>query len=121
MNYFFDSYAIIELNNGTNPSYKRFQDFEIVTSVLNLGEIYSLILRNHGKNSADEWFANSNFKLLEIKPEIILESVYFRFINKKKNLSLVDCVGYILSLKNHLKFLTGDRQFEKLPNVGFVK
>lgn len=121
MTYFFDSYAIIEMDNGINPSYKGFQEFEIVTSVLNIGEIYQLILRKDGKISADEWFDNSNFKLLEITPEIIVGAIYFRHINKKIDLSLTDCVGYTLSLKHNFKFLTGDGQFENLANVEFVK
>ena len=121
MTYFFDSYAIIEMDNGINPSYKGFQEFEIVTSVLNIGEIYQLILRKDGKISADEWFDNSNFKLLEITPEIIVGAIYFRHINKKIDLSFTDCVGYTLSLKHNFKFLTGDRQFENSVNVDFVK
>ena len=121
MEYFFDSYAIIEMDNGVNSSYQSFQESEILTSVLNIGELYQLILRKNGKTSADSWFRSSNFKLLEITPEIIVESIYFRHINKKINLSLTDCVGYILSLKHNIKFLTGDKQFEKIPNVEFVK
>ena len=121
MTYFFDSYAIIEMDNGINPSYQRFQEFEIVTGILNIGEIYQIILRKDGKNLADEWFRNSNFKLLEITPDIIVKSIYFRHINKKKDLSLTDCVGYLLSLQHKLKFLTGDKQFEHMQNVEFVK
>jgi hypothetical protein len=63
----------------------------------------------------------ANFKLLEITPEIIIEAVQFRHANKKNDFSLQDAVGYKLSLKNNLKFLTGDRQFENMPNVEFVK
>ena len=120
MEYFFDTYAIIEADNGS-PSYNQFQGVEIVTSVLNIGEIYQIILRKYGKNSADEWFRNSNFQLLEITPEIIVDAIYFRFIHKKENMSLVDCVGYTLSSKHNLKFLTGDKEFEHMQNVEFVK
>ena len=120
MNLFFDSYAIIEITNG-NPKYEKFQGLSVITSVLNIGEIYQLILRKHSKDIADEWFRNFNCEFLEITPEIIVDAIYFRFINKKKDLSLVDAVGYILSLRHKLKFLTGDRQFKELPNVEFVK
>ena len=120
MTYFFDSYAILELAEG-NPSYNEYQGIEIVTSVLNIGEICQIILRKQGKESADNWFKKINFKLLEITPEIIVEAVYFRYLNKKNDISLPDAVGYTLSLKHNLKFLTGDRQFENMPNVEFVK
>lgn len=120
MKYFFDSYAIIELSESS-PSYDKYQEFEIVTSVLNIGEIYQIILRKKGKEAADKWFKNTNFKLLEITPEVIIEAVYFRYSNKKNDFSLPDAVGYKLSLNHTLRFLTGDRQFEDMPNVEFVK
>ena len=120
MSYFFDSYAIIELIEA-NPSYSRFQDFTIITSVLNIGEVYTIFLRNEGKTKADEWFESFNFELCEITPEIIIEASNFRYINRKRDLSITDTVGYILSLKKNLKFLTGDRQFENMENVEFVK
>lgn len=120
MTYFFDSYAIIELSESS-PHYDKYQEAEILTSVLNIGEIYQIILRKKGKETADDWFKKTNFKLLEITPEIIIQAVYFRHDNKKSDFSLPDAVGYKLSLKHNLKFLTGDRQFEDLPNVEFVK
>jgi predicted nucleic acid-binding protein len=45
----------------------------------------------------------------------------FRKKNKKRNLSYADCIGYIYALKNNLIFLTGDKEFEDLKNVEFVK
>ena len=120
MAYYFDSYAIIGLAESS-PSYEKYKEIEIITSVLNIGEIYQTILRKKGKEEADNWFKKANFKLLEITPEIIIEAVYFRYSNKKNDFSLPDAVGYKLSLKHNLKFLTGDKQFENLSNVEFVK
>ena len=120
MIYFFDSYAIMELIKK-NPDYERFKRFNLVTSVLNVGEIYAIFLREDGKKKADGWFRNWNFELLEITSDVIVKAVYFRYLNKGKNLSLTDVVGYILSLKHKLKFLTGDNQFKDMPNVEFVK
>ena len=120
MSFFHDSYAIIGLIEG-NQSYKPYQDFKIVTSVLNIGEVYAILLRNEGKNKADEWFANFNFDLLEILPEDIIKATYFRYINRKKKISITDAVGYTLSFRHKLKFLTGDKQFEHMPNIEFVK
>ncbi|MBI4452451.1 PIN domain-containing protein [Candidatus Woesearchaeota archaeon] len=118
--YFFDTYAIMALMEK-NPNYDIFKDIKIIACVMNIGEIYNIILREKSKNAADEWFSNISFELLEITPEIIVKAVYFKHLNKKKNISSTDAVGYILSLKHNLKFLTGDRQFENLPNVEFVK
>ena len=103
------------------PSYKQFQDFKIITTVLNIGEVYAILLRNDGKKKADEWFENFDFELLEILPEDIVEATHFRYLNRKKNMSITDTVGYTLSIKHNLKFLTGDKQFENMLNVEFVK
>ena len=120
MTYFFDTYAIIELIGGSS-SYKKFEEFRIVTSVLNIGEIYAIFLRNDGKGRADKWFEDCSFDLLEFTPDDIVKATYFRYINRQKNISITDSVGYVLSLKHKLEFLTGDRQFQNMPNVEFVK
>lgn len=44
----------------------------------------------------------------------------FRFENIKKGLSFIDCFGYVLALNNHMKFLTGYKEFEGVENVEFV-
>ena len=120
MTYYCDSYAIIALAES-DPSYDNYQSIEIITSVLNIGEIYQIILRKKGKEKADGWFKEINFKLLEITPDVIVGAIYFRHLHKKEDISLLDAVGYKLSLKHKLKFITGDQQFENLPNVEFVK
>lgn len=120
MTYFFDTYAIIELIK-LNQNYNRFDGLKIVTSVMNLAEMYNIFLKDKGRKDADEFFEACNFEFLEISPKIIVEAVRFRYENRKGNVSLTDSVGYTLSLKHNLKFLTGDRQFENISNVEFVK
>ncbi len=39
---------------------------------------------------------------------------------ERKNLSLVD-LGYVIALRLGIPFLTGDKAFENMPNVGCVK
>ncbi|MBS3104776.1 PIN domain-containing protein [Candidatus Woesearchaeota archaeon] len=119
MSYFFDTYAIIEIMLN-NPSYEKYRNFPVKISILNIAEIYSIILRNKSKDEADKWLENYNFELLEISTKTIAKAVYFRFM-RKNNISLTDAAGYLLSLENNLKFLTGDRQFKDMPNVEFVK
>ena len=118
--YFFDSYAIIELIKG-NEKYEKYKDATIITNTLHLAEVlYSLLLRiDH--NSAMEIIANFDFEFIDITPEISLESALFKFKHKDKKLSYADCIGYISAIKSNMLFLTGDKEFEKLPNVEFVK
>ena len=39
----------------------------------------------------------------------------------KKNLSYADALGYTVSLRLRARFLTGDKAFEDLENVEYVK
>ena len=118
--YFFDSYAFIELLRG-NPGYVRFKNTELATTKLNLMEVYYKILQEFGKKEADDFYDNMIKFTLEIHDNIIKEAVQFRLRNKSKNLSYVDCIGYVLAKSSGLKFLTGDRQFKDMENVEFVK
>ena len=51
----------------------------------------------------------------------MIKAVEFRFKKKKERLSLTDCVGYILALKNKIKFLTGDLKFKDMKGVEFER
>ena len=89
--------------------------------MLNLGELYYIFLRNHSKKVADCWLKKIKFDLINITPDLIIKAVYFRWLNRKMKLSLIDCVGYVTTLQYGLKFLTGDKQFEGVEGVEFVK
>jgi len=120
MDFFYDTYAIMSLIEG-NKNYDNYKDNIITTSILNLAELYNIFLINHGKQTANYWIKKLNFNLLEIDKDSMIKSVEFRFVNRKDDLSLADCVGYILSIKNNLKFLTGDSKFKNMKSVEFVK
>ena len=118
--YFFDTYAIIEIIRG-NTNYEKYKREAIVTSSLNIGELYYINLKKHGKKTADYYYKNIKPDYLEITPICVVKAFYFRFINKKKGFSLIDCIGYILALDHGLIFLTGDIAFKGISNVEFVK
>ncbi len=40
---------------------------------------------------------------------------------KRRNLSMTDCIGYTIAKNLGIKFLTGDKEFQDLENVEFVK
>lgn len=118
--YFFDSYAIIELIKG-NEKYNFVQESIVITSSMNLAEVYYALLITENKEIADKIINSLNVELIEISSEIALKSASFRFENKKSKLSYIDCIGYMLAKDNNLLFLTGDKEFENFPNVEFVK
>ena len=118
--YFFDTYAIFEILNN-NQNYKKYSSEPIVTSLLNLGELYYGLLREENEKIAIEWKNKLEDCYIGFDPTIIVKSMKFKHENKNKKMSFIDCVGYIIAKENGLKFLTGDEQFKGMPNVEFVK
>lgn len=118
--YFFDSYAVIEIITG-NPSYARFINESQTITVFNLVEIYYSALNNLNESKAEIIYEKYSKCVVEISDDVLKEAIKFRKTNKKRNLSYADCIGYVYSLKNNLIFLTGDKEFENLDNVEFVK
>ena len=120
MTYFFDTYAIIEIIKE-NKNYDPYGQEDIITSILNLGELYYALLRDFGERMANEWKERLKGCYLIITEEIIVGAMKFKIENRGKNFSFIDCVGYVLARENNLKFLTGDKEFKDLDNVEFVE
>jgi|SRR3989344_5029237 len=118
--YFFDTYAIIEIIKE-NKSYIRYNDETINTSILNLGELYYALLKDYNENTANEWRRILEKNLLIINSDLIVKAMIFKYKNKHKNFSFIDCVGYVMAKENNLIFLTGDKEFKDMLNVEFVK
>ncbi len=120
MKYFFDSYAVIELLQG-NPNYAKYINEPIILTLFNLVEIYWFALREYGEKEANEIYDKYKSAVIELSDEIIKKAIKFREENKKRDLSYADSLGYVYSLENDLIFLTGDKEFESMKKVEFVK
>lgn len=118
--YFFDTYAIIEILKG-NTHYKPYGNYVFAVSYLNIGELYLYLLRIHGKQEAEKRLNAISFDTLPLTTELLKRAVEFKLAHAKKELSWADCIGYVVALNEGMRFLTGDSQFEGLPNVQFVK
>lgn len=118
--FFFDTYALVELINK-NKNYEKYGDFKLITTILNIAELYYHLLSKYGRKTADYWIREISFDIVEFSEREGIEAMRYRFYRKKSDISFVDCLGYVISIKNNLKFLTGDKEFEKEPNVEFVK
>ena len=118
--YFFDTYALVEIVKG-NKNYESYKSIQPTCSIFNLFELHQALLREFNKQTADYWIKKFNYSIIDATKEDIIAASDFRFKNKNKNLSSIDCIGYVLSLKHNLKFLTGDKQFENFENAEFVK
>jgi predicted nucleic acid-binding protein len=117
--YLFDTYALMEILDK-NKNYEPYLESTILINDFIFAEFcYALFRENIG---GAENFANIlSKKIIHAKPETIKEAMRFRFKNKKRNLSIHDCVSYLMAERAGVKFLTGDKEFEKMENVEFVK
>ncbi len=120
LKYFFDSSAIIELILG-NSNYAKYIQEDTTFTIFNLAEIYWAALNALGEDKADEVYEKYKDSVVEIEDDTLKESMKFRKEHKKKNLSYTDCIGYVYAKRNGMKFLTGDKEFEGMNNVEFVK
>jgi uncharacterized protein len=120
MKYFFDTYALIEISKE-NMAYKKFLKEEIITGNLNLGELYFSFLKDGDKKNAVFWIEMLKPKTLTVSIKTIINAMEFKFLNKKKNFSFVDCCAYMQAKELGLLFLTGDKEFKGMPDVEFVK
>ncbi|MEK6979165.1 MAG: PIN domain-containing protein [Candidatus Micrarchaeota archaeon] len=121
--YYLDTYALIEYLKG-NPKYKRYIEYAISTSRFNLMELYYASLRDSDEETAERDYETFVPAEVEIPERTLKNAMKFRLDlqqKKKANLSYVDAIGYRYALENKLKFLTGDKAFEGLENVEFVK
>ena len=120
MAYFFDTYAFFEIINA-NKNYLEYLEEIGTTTKLNLMELHYGLLKEYGKRFADEKYDSLVKNTVEIDDATIKQASEFRLANSKKKLSYIDCIGYITAKKHGLIFLTGDKGFENMENVEFVK
>ena len=119
--FFYDTYAILEIIKG-NSNYKAYlKDVGVVITRLNLMELYYRLYILHGLETAEVYYQKYKPFVIEISDSLIKKAMIFKAENKNKDLSYVDCIGYVYAKENKIKFLTGDRQFENMDNVEFVK
>lgn len=118
--FFFDSYAIAEIIKG-NGNYLKYASSIIIITKLNLFEIYYGILRDGTEYDADLFIEKYKKYVIDYSEDVIKDAARLKFEHRKRNLSMADCVGYCVAKKWGVKFLTGDKEFEHMENVEFVK
>ncbi len=117
--YFFDTYAIMEVIEG-KESYAPYLDSEVIINNFTFAELCYNLFKDKFTNS--DIYANKYARYIaSVQPEWILEAMKFRYSWKDRKVSVPDCVGYVMAKKIGIKFLTGDKEFEKMDNVEFVK
>ena len=117
---FFDSYAFFEILKG-NPHYLQYSKFKIITTRLNLFELYIGLLRNSNEEKAELEFERYYNFVVDFDSVVLKQAAKLKMQLNKRDVSMVDCIGYSLAKQLGIKFLTGDSAFEKMENVEFVR
>mgnify|MGYP001563083585 FL=1 len=120
MKYFLDTYALIEIAEGS-PKYQKYLDSDAVTLKDNLAELYYFLLKKYDEKTADFFLDKFSKVAAELPVAIIANAMSFRHKHAKTRFSYVDCLGYIYAVENKRIFLTGDRAFEGMENVELVR
>ena len=119
--YFLDSYAVIAILSGSRE-YAKIKLSEGSTTLLNLMEVQYFL---HKEGIKEDEIRETLSKLLPIcitfPASDCFEAVKFRYSKKDRRLSYVDCLGYILAKNRKLIFVTGDKEFNGMPNVLFLR
>lgn len=118
--YFFDTYAIIEILEN-NPNFEKFSMSLITTFHMNLVETYMHFFRKYNEETAKSIFYSIKNSEISVEDEVVFEAIKIKREHNKKKLSYVDCLGYAYAKLKGIKFLTGDKEFEGMKNVEFVK
>ena len=118
--YFFDSYALVEIILG-NLNYKPYIKSVVITTKLNIFEVYHGLLRDVGEKEAENFLEQYYPLIIDFNEEDIKKAAQLRIEHKKRNLSMADCIGFALAKRLGIKFLTGDKEFKDFDNVEFVK
>ena len=119
--FFYDTYALFEIFKGNKNYLNYISDIGIVTTKLNLMELYYGLFLEFGINVAEFYYNKYREFCADASDNIIKTAMQFKAQHKKRNLSYVDCVGYAFANEMKIKFLTGDKEFKDMPNVEFVK
>lgn len=121
LTFFFDSYALIEIYEK-NINFEKYTKANAMTSYFQVYEVYYSLIRNsYANEEIRDFFTFLQNLCIELDFDWIPQAVGFRREYKERDLSYADCLGYVIAKKLNIKFLTGDKEFEDLPNVEFVK
>lgn len=121
--YFLDTYAIVEFLAGNRKFLRYFESMELVTSVMNLVELYYYVLSRQGEKQAKEaWIGFRAFQR-DIVADDVAQGMGLRLRMRAQHtdFSYADAIGYAMSERLGVRFLTGDTAFEGMPNVEFVR
>jgi uncharacterized protein len=118
MKYFFDTYALVEITKNAK-AYRLYSKESIVTSILNVGELYYYFLKRGDEAKGMRWTEYLGSITMSFNTTDVISAMKLKHKYRTRNLSFIDCIGYVLATRLNTKFLTGDQEFKDLDNVEF--
>jgi predicted nucleic acid-binding protein len=115
----YDTYALVELLNK-NPNYKKYLDNDMIINDFIFSEFTYQLVKADVKNM-DDYLNEIEPAITRLSTRVIKQAMKFRYTNKKKKMSMTDCISYFQAKELGIKFLTGDKEFQDQDNVEFVK
>lgn len=108
--------------SGRSEYRQYFEESDGVLTKLNLMEIFYRSLEEYNFKVASDILRSFGKYVIEFESDDIVGSMRLRLDLKRKgyNVSYADVLGYFLSRKLGIKFLTGDKTFRGLSGVEFV-
>jgi predicted nucleic acid-binding protein len=106
------------INN--NHSYAKYLDADIIINDFIFAELCYILTRERYPK-VKETLGKYAAHISHAEPETIRKAMEFRIKWKDRNVSITDCVSYLMAKDLGIKFLTGDKEFQNMDNVEFVK
>ena len=102
---------------------KYFEESDGVLTKLNLLEIFYRSLEQHGSKAASDILSTFSKYLIDFGLEDVSDAMKLRLELKRErhDLSYADALGYSLSRRLKIKFLTGDPAFRGLSGVEYLE
>ncbi len=118
-----DSYALVAFLEGNDRYISIFRRKTLVTTALNVLEVYATLLRRVEESVAKEVCSGLIPLAVPVPSEIALVAGDFRHRMRslKRDCSYIDAWGYAAARRFGVPFLTGDPAFRGIDHVEFVR
>jgi uncharacterized protein len=117
--YFFDTYALIEVLES-RINYAKFVECKSLVTKLNLFELCFYLYRTGVDDATCKRILSSyRGSCVEYGLDVVEHAAKMKICNR--SLSMTDCIGYQVAQEYGIKFLTGDKEFENVEGVEYVK
>src|SRR3989338_2333574 len=111
--FFFDTYAFYEIIKE-NPNYKDYINTGVITTKLNIFELYLAFLKDKNVDLAEYSLRKYYTFAGDFDEQVIREAAKLKIQLNNRDVSMTDCIGYCFAKQLGIKFLTGDNAFEKM-------